>query len=253
MAQSSLVLHAGAKPVTLDELKGFRAPQPVGRWYPVSHARVVETVKTTLGEAGYEIRKEQFGVMRDGGRFFGTIDLGTPVGTGVTLAVGIRNSVDKSFPLGFCAGNRVFVCDNLAFRSDLLVRKKHTLNGERNFVRSIASAVTSLTSFRDQEADRIRRFMNQELSAELADALILRAYERGIVGAHQLPKVIREWRNPAFEEFAPRTVWSLFNAFTTALRERAVQQPHSFAVETMRLNALLDVRDAAEPQLTLAT
>jgi hypothetical protein len=65
--------------------------------------------------------------------------------------------------------------------------------------------------------------------------------------------VIREWRNPAFEEFAPRNVWSLFNAFTTALRERAVQHPHSFAVETMRLNALLDVRDAAEPQLTLAT
>jgi hypothetical protein len=253
MAQSSLVLHAGAKPVTLYELQGFRAPQPVGRWYPVSHARVVETVKTTLGEAGYEIRKEQFGVMRDGGRFFGTIDLGTPVASGVTLAVGIRNSVDKSFPLGFCAGNRVFVCDNLAFRSDLLVRKKHTVNGERNFVRSIASAVTSLTSFRDQEADRIRRFMHQELSAELADALILRAYERGIVGAHQLPKVIREWRNPAFEEFTPRTVWSLFNAFTAALRERAVQQPHSFAIETMRLNALLDVRDPAEPQLTLAT
>jgi hypothetical protein len=213
MAQSSLVLHAGAKPVTLEELQGFRAPQPVGRWYPVSHARVVETVKTTLGEAGYEIQKEQFGVMRDGGRFFGTIDLGTPAATGVTLAVGIRNSVDKSFPLGFCAGNRVFVCDNLAFRSDLLVRNKHTLNGERNFVRSIASAVTSLTSFRETEAERIRRFMHQELSAELADALILRAYERGIVGAHQLPKVIREWRNHAFEEFAPRTVWSLFNAF----------------------------------------
>src|SRR5262249_10353774 len=74
-----------------------------------------------------------------------------------------------------------------AFRSDLLVRKKHTLNGERNFVRSIASAVTSLASFRETEADRIRRFMHQELSAELADALILRAYERGIVGAHQLP------------------------------------------------------------------
>jgi hypothetical protein len=113
--------------------------------------------------------------------------------------------------------------------------------------------VTSLTSFRDQESDRIRRFMHQDLSAELADALILRAYERGIVGAHQLPKVIREWRNPAFEEFAPRTVWSLFNAFTAALRERAIQQPHSFAVETMRLNALLEVRDAAEPQHTLAT
>jgi hypothetical protein len=242
MATSSLVLHRGARPVTEEELRQFRAPPPEGRWYPVSHARVVETVKTTLREAGYHIRNEQFGLMRDGGRFFGTIDLGTPIASGVTLAVGIRNSVDKSFPLGFCAGNRVFVCDNLAFRSELLVRKKHTLNGERNFVKSIAGAVTSLMSFKEQEADRIRRFMHLEVSPDLADALILRAYEKGIVGAHQLARVIHEWRNPAFEEFAPRTVWSLFNAFTSALRERAVEQPHAFAVETMRLNALLDFR-----------
>ena len=242
MATASLVLHRGARPVNVEELQEFRAPPPEGRWFPVCHSRVVETVKSTLREAGYEIRKEQYGVMRDGGRFFGTLDLGTPIASGVTLAVGIRNSVDKSFPLGFCAGNRVFVCDNLAFRSELLVRKKHTLNGERNFVKSIAGAVTSLTSFKEQEADRIRRFMHLELSPELADALILRAYEKGIVGAHQLARVIHEWRNPAFEDFQPRTVWSLFNAFTSALRDRSVEQPHTFAVQTMQLNGLLDFR-----------
>jgi hypothetical protein len=242
MATASLVLHRGARPVNVEELQEFRAPPPEGRWFPVCHSRVVETVKSTLREAGYEIRKEQYGVMRDGGRFFGTLDLGTPIASGVTLAVGIRNSVDKSFPLGFCAGNRVFVCDNLAFRSELLVRKKHTLNGERNFVKSIAGAVTSLTSFKEQEADRIRRFMHLELSPELADALILRAYEKGIVGAHQLARVIHEWRNPAFEEFRERNVWSLFNAFTSALRDRSVEQPHAFAVQTMQLNGLLDFR-----------
>jgi hypothetical protein len=241
-ASSNLVLHAGASPATLEDLKHFRAPAPEGRWYPVSHARVVETVKATLEEAGYDIKKEAYGVMRNGGRFFGTLDLGTSIASGVTLAVGIRNSVDKSFPLGFCAGNRVFVCDNLAFRSELLVRKKHTLNGERNFVKSIASAVTSLTSFKEAEGERITRFMHTPLGNDLADALILRAYERGVIGAHQLPRVIREWRNPAFEEFVPRTVWSLMNAFTSALRERAVLQPHAFAVQTMQLNGLLDFR-----------
>lgn len=241
-ASSNLVLHAGARPVTLEELQSFRAPESQGRWYPVSHSRVVETVKETLRGAGYDIRKEQYGVMRDGGRFFGTVDLGTSIASGVTLAVGIRNSVDKSFPLGFCAGNRVFVCDNLAFRSELLVRKKHTLNGERNFVKSIASAVTSLTTFKQAEAERIKRFIHTPLSADLADALILRAYERGVIGAHHLPKVIHEWRNPSFEEFEPRTVWSLFNAFTSALKERAVIQPHAFAVQTMQLNGLLDFR-----------
>ena len=245
MATSNLVLHRGARPVTVEELPQFRAPPPEGRWFPVSHSRVVETVKSTLREAGYEIRKEQYGVMRDGGsRFFGTLDLGTPLTSGVTLAVGVRNSVDKSFPLGFCAGQRVFCCDNLAFRSELLVRHKHTLNGERNFVKAIAGAVTSLQTFKEAEVERIRRFMRTELTADQADALILRAYEKGIVGAHQLARVIHEWRNPPFEEFQERTVWSLFNAFTSALRERSVEQPHAFAVQTMQLNGLLDFRPA---------
>ena len=242
MASSSLVLHRGARAVTVEELAQYRAPAPEGRWFPVSHSRVVETVKSTLREAGYDIKREQFGVMRDGSRLFGTLDLGTPLTSGVTLAVGVRNSVDKSFPLGFCAGQRVFCCDNLAFRSDLIVRHKHTLNGERNFVKAIAGAVGSLQSFKEAEAERIRRFMHTPITADQADTLILRAYEKGIVGAHQLGRVIHEWRNPPFEEFQERTVWSLFNAFTSALRERAVEQPHAFAVETMRLNGLLDFR-----------
>jgi hypothetical protein len=29
-----------------------------------------------------------------------------------------------------------------------------------------------------------------------------------------LPKVIEAWEEPKHEEFAPRTAWSLFNAFT---------------------------------------
>jgi hypothetical protein len=242
MATSALVLHRGAQLVTAEQLREYRAPPPSGRWYPLSHARVADTVKSTLTEAGYEVRREQYGVMRDGSRFFGTLDLGTPLVTGVTLAVGIRNSVDRSFPLGFCAGQRVFTCDNLAFRSDLLVSRKHTVHGERRFVQAIASAVGTLQSFKDSEAERIRRFMRTDLTADQADALILRAYEKGIIGAHQLPKVLHEWRNPTHEDFQARTAWSLFNAMTGAMRDRAVSLPHTFAVQTMRLNGLLDFR-----------
>jgi hypothetical protein len=251
MVASNLVLHRGARPVTLAELHDFKAPPPEGRWYPLGHGRGVEAVNATLREAGYDIRNQRFGVSREGHRFFGTLDLGTPIASGVTLAVGIRNSTDKSFPLGFCAGSRVFVCDNLAFRSDLLVRRKHTVNGERNFVRAISGAVTSLTNFKDAEGARIRRLLYAEVSDDVADALILRAYERGIVSARDLPKVLHEWRNPAFDEFKPRTAWSLLNAFTSALRERSVNQPAQFAVQTIRLNGLLDQKSEGSSALPL--
>ena len=243
MAESNLVLHRGARRVSPEELQQYQAPPPEGRWFPLSHGRVLSVVSRTLTEAGYAIVKQQLGVMRDGSRFFATLDLASPVAEGVSLAVGIRNSVDKSFPLGFCAGSRVFCCDNLAFRSELLVRRKHTIHGERDFTRRIFEAVASLDGFREQEAARTERLGRRELDEDLADALMLRAFERGIVGARELPRVLQQWRNPPFEEFRPRTAWSLLNAFTGAMKERARSQPHAYAVQSMRLHALLGPSD----------
>ena len=84
MANSNLVLHRGAKAVSLEELQQFQAPPPEGRWFPLSHGRVLSVVTDTLGEAGYLIEKQQLGVMRDGSRFFGTLDLKSPVADGVS-------------------------------------------------------------------------------------------------------------------------------------------------------------------------
>jgi hypothetical protein len=156
-----------------DELRLVKAPPPEGRWFPIAHYDVLRRVKDTLHEAGYEVAKQNLGLARDGQRFFGTLDLTTRLGEGIALAVGVRNSTDKSFPLGFCAGNRVFCCDNLSFRSELLVKRKHTRFGEQRFAAAIAQAVTLLGQFRELEAARIQHMLGTELQPEMADSLIL--------------------------------------------------------------------------------
>lgn len=110
LATATLICHAGANEVTREVLETLDAPPPTQSWFPVKHSQVLDTVSQTLTASGYQIKRERLAVTRDGQRFFGTLDLDSSLVQGVTLAVGIRNSVDKSFPLGFCAGNRVFVC-----------------------------------------------------------------------------------------------------------------------------------------------
>lgn len=78
------------------------------------------------------------------------------------------------------------------------------------------------------------------MDGEQADALILLGFERGIVGARELPRVHQQWRNPPFEKFQPRAVWVQLNDFTSAMQERGGSQPQSYAIQTMRLQALLD-------------
>lgn len=239
MSTSSLVVHAGGRLATIDELRDCKTPPPEGRWHPVSHLRVLDSVKETLHGAGYVIKSEQYALARNDCRFFGILDLQTPLAQGVTLSCGVRNSVDKSFPLGFAAGSRVFVCDNLAFRSELLVRRKHTLNGMRAFGTAISGAVASLTSFKEAEADRIRRMCEMELTPAEASHIILSAYRRGVISSLQLPHVCKEWEEPSHDDFRPRTAWSLFNAFTEVLKPRAIAAPQNFVAQTIRLNGLI--------------
>jgi hypothetical protein len=252
MSQSHLVTHCGAREVSSEELAKVPVPPATLTYFPLPHSVVVDTVARALAEGGFQIRSVKLALSRNDARLFATMDLATPISSGVTLACGIRNSLDKSLPLGFCAGNRVFVCDNLSFRSELLVTRKHTRYGQSRFTEAICLAVQSLHQFRQAEEARIKHFRETDLSPDSADALLLRSFERKVVSAPLLPRVISEWRQPSFEEFKPRTLWSLFNAFTTVLGDRARTNPQQFAALTMSLSALL-AGDAPALDVPLAT
>lgn len=243
MAEARLMLHCGARQVERQELAKVSTPPATATWFPVAHSTVIDTVEQSLTNAGLAIRKTDYGLSRNDGRMFATMSLESELVPGVSLAVGIRNSIDKSFPLGFCAGNRVFCCDNLAFRSDLLVKRKHTRNGHVRFTEAIAAAVVTLDQFRQHEAKRIQAFQFADITDERAESLMLKSFEAGIVSHRALPKVIEEWRKPSFDDFTGKNLWSLLNAFTHVLNARARTNPQQHAGITMRLGGLLD--DAA--------
>jgi hypothetical protein len=244
---AKLMLHCGARQVTRTELDAVEAPAATSTWFPIAHRTVIDAVTGTLTNSGFVVNRSQFGLARNDARMFATLDLTSELAPGVTLSVGVRNSTDKSFPLGFAAGSRVFVCDNLAFRSDILVTRKHTRFGQRRFEGEIARAVTTLGAFRKHEAERVLALQQHELPDERAEALMLRAFEGGIVSHRTLPAVIAEWRKPSFEEFQPRTGWSLLNAFTTALGARAKSNPQEYARTTMKLGGLIDISAGLKP------
>ena len=59
-------------------------------------------------------------------RMFGFLEVNIE-DAGIRLALGVRNSHDKTFALGLTVGYRVFVCDNLAFHGDFMaVSRKHS-------------------------------------------------------------------------------------------------------------------------------
>ena len=239
-ATSILNLHSGGHEVERSALALVPTPPATATYFPVGHETCVATVERALTDAGFAIRSSRFALARNDARLFATMDLEAALATGVTLAVGIRNSLDKSFPLGWVAGHTVFVCSNLSFRSELSVKRKHTKFGHERFGEAIRHAIGNLVQFRAHEAGRIKRLQEAEIDDRFAESLMLRAFEQQLVSHRVLPEVIAQWRKPDFEEFSERSAWSLMNAFTTVLRPRFKSNAQAFASQTMRLGGLFD-------------
>lgn len=241
MSQSVLMDHGarGARIVTEEELGDFPAPLPTATHFPIAHCSVLCRVEELLDAASFHVDRKTLMISHGGDRFFGTLDLSTSIANGVTLSVGIRSSYDKTFPIGACFGSRVFVCSNLAFHSEVTIARRHTRFGERRYIEATALALQGLRQFEAQESERISAMKERELGTAEADSLLLRAYETNLVSTPLLPKLIAEWREPSYEEFKPRTAWSLFNCFTHVLKDRQRSNPQRTALKTMQLHRFL--------------
>jgi hypothetical protein len=237
--KSVLNLHSGGHVVTRQQLAAYEAPPPTETWKPHSHIGTLQLVEKTLAEAGYRIAEQRLAVHMDGKRFFSVMDLETPIVPGLTLAIGLRNSYDKSFPYGLVGGSRTFVCSNLSFSGTLInVRRKHSKNGQIRFQEATALAISNLAQFRQIEQQRIEFYQTTPLDPANASHLILQAYRRDIISSRLLDRVIHEYEEPS-HDFGPPTLYRLMQAFTTVLTERVNTAPQVFAAQTIALTGLL--------------
>lgn len=150
--------------------------------------------------------------------------------------LGLRNSHDKRFPAGIVAGAAVFVCDNLSFSGEIQLSRKHTTRIERDLPMLTERAIGQLVDRWHSQDTRIARYRDVVLNDAAAHDLMIRAVDVGVVPCSNLPKVLTEWREPTHEEFQPRSTWSLFNAFTEALKGNLPLLPR----RTQALHGLMD-------------
>lgn len=239
MIGRNLLLHRGARLVERADLDRVEAPAATETWFPLKHGAVLDTAIATLEAAGFGVVRTELALSRGDMRFFGTLTLANRVTDDCSLTVGVRNSIDKSFPIGFAVGERVFVCDNLAFSSEIVIARKHTRFGETRFQEAVSQAVVALPDYQSQAGERIKRLQAWELTPDEADALLLRSFEQGLVSIRHFADCIRAWREPAYEDFRPRTGWSLLNSVTGVLKERQRVNPQAAAAQTIALQRLI--------------
>lgn len=236
---SNLILHAGALSATREQIAAVETPAATDNWFPVPHSRLIEQTIGQLQAGGLQVVSESHGLSKDGGRYFGVFNLApSQIDADFNLAVGLRNSHDKSLAAGLALGTRVFVCDNLAFSGEVRIGRKHTRFIERDLPRLMADAVNRVVERGPAMQQRVEAYKNTDVIDAVAHDIVVRSIDSGVIGAPCVPHVLKEWREPKHAEFASRTAWSLFNAFTETLKR---YEPHAMAKRSRALYGLFDL------------
>ena len=221
----SLCLHTGAQPVGYDALRALKLPDATDTHVPIPHHSVVDMVKYSLGFFGHEVVGEDYGVTPDGARFFGVLSLRSEYGD-YCDQVGLRNSHDKRFPIGVSFGSRVFVCDNLAFNADTVLKRKHTLGAKKDLPGLVAQVVEPLRDQRMRQAAMFEGYRQKAMAEYEVDQAIMQLYRRGVINITRIADVLSAYETPP-HDWGPATAWRLFNATTFALAGRVAENPHA--------------------------
>lgn len=229
-----LCLHAGAEPIEYDALRLLSVPEPTQTHVPIPHHRVVDVVRHMLSFYGHEVVEEHHGVTNDGARYFGVLSLKSAYGN-YTDMIGLRNSHDKSMPIGLAFGSRVFVCDNMAFVADHVVRRKHTANAKHELPAIISAIVEPLADERERQHLQLQAYQEKQLTDAWADHAILQMYRKAIINVQRIPEVMAQWEQPA-HDWGDKTAWRLFNAATFVLAGKVSENPQT----TTELHRIID-------------
>lgn len=195
---------------------------------PIAHHELVERTKGFLDSNGFIVQDEVHSLARENNHYFGLFAVDHPnrAASDRGCVIGLRNSHDKTFPAGLCAGDAPFVCDNLIFTNTIKLARRHTRNILQDLDFTINRALGRLFGFWHGQDQRIEAYKNVELSNSEANDIVIRACKAGALPKSKIMDVVNQWESSDHPEFWDRNVNSLYNAFTEVYKGNLVALPN---------------------------
>lgn len=244
---SNLCVHVDAKRIGVEELEALPAPVSLGRRHcPVPHSAIVEILRDKVAGAGLAIRKEDHAVTKGAAAYFGVFDLAGPGEWAVSL--GLRNDHKRRMSAAMCYGQRVFVCDNLAFCGENKVFRRHTGGIVRDLENEIGEALKQVGPMHEQMERRVAAYSGRELVAPEMARLCRELVEQAAIPEKAWPKILLEWARYAYWGRTPDgarpmgdpSAWGFYNAITQVVTPRERPVLPGYAEKTAAFTEVFD-------------
>lgn len=232
--------------VTENEIQNVPEVPFTETWRPIHHRDIIEFLGRLLQDTGVGIRNKSYNMSENGWDLFATWTLDmSSVGGRAHQMLGFRNSMQKHFALGLCAGQIITVCENMCFSGDFVEHRRHTsgLTVERllEFLQRALGIVREHGRLFEMFFEALARHTLPENSRKV---LTFDAMERGIVPPSKFNQLQLAWEEESkLNPEGDPNLQQFHNSITRILRESSVGQ---IQTRTGELNTMLGWKDILE-------
>ena len=244
---SALMLPTGDR-VTREQVCAIPTPPRTHTYNPVSYADAIDILLWVAADyLKADLISEEYGLNKAGTQLFAhfSFDVGDIDGG---LAIGLRQSLNKTTALGVVIGKHVTICSNLILAGELKMVRKNTANVYADYRRLLEEQLATAYEHYVALDKELVQWKSLEITERQGYELIGVAMGKAnILSATQGSVALQDWQTPRHSCFASRDVYSLYNCFTEGLKKGApshLADRHLAAHNFMRSEAL-DLTDAA--------
>jgi len=224
---NKLMIHCGGRNASFGDVLAVPVPAQTPTYTPVAHGDFIHTVQAAADTLlPQPLIGTEFALTKDGDRMFGVLTWGPSTPEGVArdpdaldMSAGIRNSYDRSMSAALGLGGRTFVCDNLCISGSIATFKFRHTGAVLERLRT--AIVTTLFDAQSRFAN-LRREVQALRETTITDRdghhFFGQLYGADIINTTQFTAANRDWKKPAFDNFAPRTGWSAYSCVNAALK-----------------------------------
>lgn len=227
---NQLLTQCGSQRVCLEELLTIPNPPQTPTYTPLGHYDFAVNVLTIASEIlkGYIFSGDAYALSTNGQKMFGVITyrkIKQQPEADLKLAIGLRNSHDGTMSAGLTVGSTVLVCDNMAFRGDITVMRKHSgKNMHRDLTDQIITAIyQSQYNFSKLQED-VQTMKAHPMNTQQKYEYVGLLTGEGILSPSQSSAAYKELWKPSHPEFTESTLWAGYNCVTEALKSTPVHQ-----------------------------
>ncbi|MEX0723499.1 MAG: DUF932 domain-containing protein [Gracilimonas sp.] len=228
--KTQLLTQCGSKRCSVDQLLTIPEPNQTRSYTPLNHYDFATNTRNIASDLlqGFQFDGDSYALSSDGKKMFGVLTFRKRTiqqPEELKVAIGIRNSYDKSLSAGIVLGSTVLVCDNLMFAGDIKVMRKHQgKDMHEDLHDQIVTAIYKSQHQFSRLSEDVESMKQIRMTRKQKFEFLGILTGEGILSPTQSTAAYREVWEPSHQEFEADSLWAGYNCATEALKSSPVHQ-----------------------------